>query len=86
MENTNLLKIIKSLPIIGEAIQTQTELRKASEKIDEKFRQMPRSSTCIHSEVPNGRTFCDYFQKCCIGYCNRCKNFDNRYLKGVAQN
>jgi len=50
------------------------------ERIEEGFRQMPRSQTCVHSEVPNGRTFCNYFGKCCLAYCPKCENFENRYL------
>jgi len=76
----SLISTLKKIPIIGNAIQAQHQLRVMLEQMDKKISQMPRSSTCAHSEVPNGRTFCNYFQRCCISYCERCENFKNKYL------
>jgi len=78
----NLTKIVRTALLLTgmpQLRQVETSCQQIILDIDARFQAMPRSSTCAHSKVPEGRTFCDYYKKCCIGYCNRCENFENRY-------
>ena len=81
----NLAKrlMIKILLVTGipQLRQVEASCQQIIDNIDTPFKQMSRAYTCTHSKVPEGRTFCDYFKKCCISYCGRCEHFENRYLK-----
>ena len=84
---SGLVKMLGKFPLVASIRQlkeVEENCAEIVEEIDRKFAQMPRAQTCVDSEVPNERTFCNYFQKCCIGYCNRCENFENKYLGKVA--
>ncbi len=58
--------------------QVKQSCEEITQREEERLRQMPKSETCVHSKVPEGRTYCDYFEKCCISYCEICEHFENR--------
>lgn len=84
----NLIKgIIRKITLVDMMATlkgVEESCKEISDNIAERLKQMPRASTCVHSEVPNGRTFCSHYGKCCISYCNSCENFENRYLQEAA--
>lgn len=87
MAKENLLGKIMKVPIIGKLIRMELSLinvhkncQRIADEINSKFEQMPRSSTCMYSRVPEGRIFCNYYKRLCISYCNSCGEFKNRYL------
>ena len=74
---------MKALLLTGIPQLRQVELncQQITDNINTEFRAMPRVQSCVHSKVPEGRTFCDYYKKCCLSYCGMCEHFENRYLK-----
>lgn len=49
-----------------------------TERLDELISQIPKSKTCEHSEVPNGRLWCNYYSQTMAGRCPSCPNYKLR--------
>ncbi len=86
----NLTKIARTallLTGIPQLVEATSQLRQVSESCQQiienfnaEFQAMPRSKSCAYSKVPEGRTFCGYFKRCCISHCRSCKQYENKYL------
>lgn len=53
--------------------------------IDEIIKNIPAYKTCVHSEVPNGRVWCSFYDQTFAGRCNKnCRGYEDKFMEKVA--
>ena len=57
------------------------ELSDITEKLTRRLENIPTYQSCEHSEVPNGRVWCNYYNQTFAGRCNHsCPGYTNKYF------
>lgn len=55
------------------------------ERLAKRLENLPTYEACIHSKVPEGRTWCSHYNQTFAGRCNlSCPNYENKFLKEAA--